>query len=228
MTHNPIPYEQHFRILADAHHADGDPSVFVFENYLKWKGVPHGAARPLDEQVGLSPHFSVLNYPGGPGFGVYATMGASYTPIPGSMQSFDNGFGVRYEYLLHAEQRYEDEVAELLFKVAQFPFRAQIEVQPGYILPLGEPIIEGSGVEFLYYSYPYLDDQRLNEAAPWGQIERGKYLIHMLWLLPIYRSEVSYIRRHGPDAFEDQMHKRHSIRYDGFDFTRLPYINVEL
>ncbi len=227
LTMTAIPYEQQFHILADAHNANGDPTVFVFDNYLRWKGVPRGGARPADEQVGLSPHFSVLSFPGGPGFQVYATMGASYTTIPDSIKSFDNDYGVRYEYLLHSEARYEDETADLLFKVAQFPFRAQVEVQPGYILPLGEPIIEASGIEFLYYSYPYLDDKRLNETQPWGQIERGKYLIHILWLLPIYRSEVSYIRRYGPEAFEEQMQARHQIRYDAFDFTRLPYVNVE-
>lgn len=227
MPNTSLPYEQQYNILADAHHADGDPTVFVFDNYLRWKGVPRGGARPADEQVGLSPHFTVLSYPGGPGFQVYATMGASYTIIPGSLQSFDGEYGIRYEYVMHAEPRYEDEVADLLFKVAQFPFRAQTEVQPGYILPLGEPIIEGSGMEFLYYTYPYLDDQRMSEPQPWGQIEQGKYLIHMLWVLPIYRSEVSYIRHHGPEAFEEKMQERHQIQYDAFDFTRLPYINVE-
>jgi hypothetical protein len=220
----PITYDQHFQVLADAHHADGDPSVFVFENYLKWKGVPLNASRVTAAQEHLSRHFAVLEYRGSDEFQVFATLGASYEVIPGSQESFGDRRGVRYEYLLHAPARYADEISGLMLLVAQYPFSAQVEYQPGYVLPIGEPVVSGSGMEFLYLTYPYVDDVRMLEGRPWGQIERGKYLIQTLWAIPIYRSEVSFLRRHGPDVFEEHINRRHAERYDAFDFERLPYV----
>ena len=228
MTNKPnspeISYEKQFQVLANAHHADGDPSVFVFENYLKWKGVPLNATRTTTPQEHLSPHFSVLEYPGTDEFHVFATLGASYSVIPKSAASFDDRRGVRYEYLLHAAASYADDVSSLMLLVAQYPFKAQEEYQPGYILPIGEPVLPDSGMEFLYFTYPYLDDDRMEQESPWGQIERGKYLIQTLWVFPLYLSEVNFVRRNGPEAFEDHVNRRHMLRYDAFDFDRLPYM----
>jgi hypothetical protein len=219
-----LTYEQHFQVLADAHHDDGDPSVFVFDNYLKWKGVPLNATRLTQQQEHLSRHFAVLEFSGSAEFQVFATLGASYKVIPGSQDSFGDRRGVRYEYLLHAPAHYSDEISSLMLLVADYPFSAQVEYQPGYVLPIGEPIVGGVGMEFLYFTYPYLDDQRMLAGSPWGQIERGKYLIQTLWIMPIYRSEVSFLRRNGPDAFEEHVNRRHAQRYDAYDFTRLPYV----
>jgi hypothetical protein len=230
MSQPQVPYEQQFKILADEHRANGDPTVFVFDTYLRWKGVPQQGARlqmkteQATEASRLSRHFSVLQFPGTRDFKVYGTLGASRTIIPGSEKSFDSPNGVRYEYLIHSKEKHFDALIELLLLVAEYPYKEQVEVQPGFVLPIGEPVVDGSGLEFLYFTYPYVDDTRINEANPWGQIDRPPYLIHFLWVLPIYLKEFNFLRRHGMDAFEERINRHHRLRYDGYDFMRKPYV----
>lgn len=219
-----IPYEQQFNVLTEEHRANGDPAVFVFDTYLRWKGVPLNGARLTIAHEHLSRHFSVLEYPGGEEFHVYCTLGASRNNIPGSVESFGDTRGVRYEYLMHAEPRYQDEVIELLLHIAEFPFDEKAEYQPGFVLNIGAPVVSGSGMEYLYFTYPYLDDGRIYQEQPWAQIERGAVLIQILWVFPIYRSEFQFLRREGPDAFEELINERHRTRYDAYDFGRLPYV----
>jgi hypothetical protein len=219
-----IAYEQQFNALADEHRATGDPTVFVFDTYLRWKGVPLNGARPAEVPEHLSRHFSVLEFPGAPDFHVYCTLGASFSVIPGSPAAFGDERGVRYEYLVHAAPQHQDAVSELLVHVAEFPFTEQADYQPGYVLNIGAPIVPGSGMEYLYFTYPYLDDARLYEGRPWGQVERGKVLIQVLWIFPIYRSEFQFLRQRGPEAFEELVNERHQQHYDAFDMLRLPYV----
>ncbi len=219
-----ISYDQQYEVLAAAHRDDGDPTVFVFENYLKWKGMPLNGARLQVASEYLSRHFAVLEYSGNDDFHVYCTLGASCQVIPHSQNSFDDRRGVRYEYLMHAPTHHQDAVIDLLGLVAEFPFEHHLEVGPGFVLPIGEPIIDGSGIEYLYYTYPYLDDHKLMSNDPWGQIERGKSLIQVLWMMPLYLSEVQFLRAKGVDAFEDLCAVRHARRYDMFDFMREPYV----
>ena len=82
----------------------------------------------------------------------------------------------------------------------------------------------GSSIEYLYFTYPYLDDGRLYESDPWGQIERPNLLIQMLWVLPIYQSEARFIRANGMEAFEQRLQERHSHIYDAYDMLRLPVV----
>jgi hypothetical protein len=219
-----IAYEQQYNLLAAEHRKNGDPTVFVFDTYLRWKGVPLNGARPTEIPEHLSRHFSVLEYAGTADFRVFATLGASLIAIPGSAASFNDTRGVRYEYLLHAPERHSEAISELLMLVAEFPYKHNVEVQPGYVLNIGTPIIPGSHMEYLYFTYPYLDDAKLYEGHPWGQIEQGKALIHVLWALPMYLSEYQYLRQHGVDQFEELINHKHQQRYDAFDFERLPYI----
>jgi hypothetical protein len=219
-----ITYEQQFQALTDEHRTNGDPTVFVFDTFLRWKGVPLNGARLTDTHEHLSRHFSVLEFAGTPEFRVYATLGASRTIIPGSPTSFGDQRGVRYEYLMHANPAHADAISDLLLLVAEFPFKEQAEYQPGYVLPIGEPIVAGSGMEYLYFTYPYLDDAKLYDEHPWGQIDRNPFLIQILWAFPIYRSELQFLRRNGPDAFEELVNERHRINYDGFDMLRTPYV----
>ncbi len=219
-----IAYEQQFNLLAAEHRTNGDPTVFVFDTYLRWKGVPLNGARPTEIPEHLSRHFSVLEFPGTAEFRVFATLGASFQMIPGSPASFGDARGVRYEYLVHAAPRYVDQVSELLMLVSEFPFKHKVEVQPGYVLHIGESVAPGSNMEYLYFTYPYLDDAKLYAEHPWGQIEQGKALIHVLWAFPIYLSEYQFLRKNGPDSFEELVNERHRTRYDAYDFERLPYV----
>ena len=215
--------------LAAAFREERDPAALVLDNYLRWKGPPEHLIRvaaPEDEagpQL-VSRHFAVLVYPQNQLFTTYGTLGGSYRVIPHSPRSFGDPRGVRYEYLFHAAPEHEAEVCELLALVAEHPHRHNIEIGPGYVLPIGEPVSPGSGMEYLYFTYPYLDDSRLYEGAPYGQVERPDMLIQWLWVFPIYLSEFNYIKAAGPQAFEELLEKRHGEVYDAYAFNRLPVV----
>ncbi|HWQ13018.1 MAG TPA: suppressor of fused domain protein [Roseiflexaceae bacterium] len=214
--------------LQDAYRREGDPALLVFERYLRWKGPPAHLIRvaPAPEDAGrlVSRHFAVLAYPQNPLFTTYGTLGGSMRVIPHSPRSFADRRGVRYEYLMHAPPEREREVCDLLALIAEHPHRHTLEIGPGYVLPVGEPVVPRSSMEYLYLTYPYLDDPRMFEGTPQGQIERPDALIQWLWVLPIYRSEFHYIRNAGPQAFEELLQRRHSEVYDAYDFLRLPVV----
>lgn len=215
--------------LEAAYRRERDPATFVLENYLRWKGAPEHLIRVAPEEGAAGPplvsrHFAVLAYANNPLFSTYCTLGGSLRPIPNSQRSFDDRRGVRYEYIMHAAPAIEQEVCELLALVAEHPHRHGVEVGPGYVLPVGEPVARGSGMEYLYFTYPYLDDPRMFEGRAQGQIERPDALIQWLWVLPIYLTERNYIRSTGPDAFEELLQNRHSERYDAYELDRLPLV----
>jgi hypothetical protein len=208
---------------------EGDPAALVLDNYLRWKGAPEHLIRVAPEeseqQPILSRHFAVLAYPKNPLFTTYCTLGGSFRVIPNSPRSFGDGRGVRYEYIFHAVPDQESAVCELLALVAEHPHRHGVEIGPGYVLPIGEPVAPGSGMEYLYFTYPYLDDSRIYEGRPHGQIERPDMLIQWLWVFPIYLSEFSYLKAHGPEAFEERLQERHTEVYDAYAFNRLPIVS---
>lgn len=213
--------------LQEAHRRERDPATFVLDNYMRWKGAPEHLIRvaPAEGEARVvSAHFAVLSYPGNKLYTTYATLGGSARVIPNSPRSFGDRRGVRYEYLMHAQPEHEALVCELLALVAEHPHRHGVEVGPGYVLPIGEPVAPGSGMEYLYLTYPYLDDPRMFEGKPSGQIDRPDALIQWLWVLPIYLSEFSYIKKTGPDAFEELLQTRHSEVYDAYAFNRLPVV----
>lgn len=227
MTFDPAQ----FRTALDAAYVcDGDPTALVFDRYLHWKGLPSFIARPVFQEgiapveTFVSPHFAVLAYQTNPLYTTLCTLGASYRIIPFSRASFGDERGVRYEYIMHAAQANEHQTAELLALVAEYPFVHNVEIGPGYVMPVGEPVAPGSPMEYLYFTYPYLDDNRLYESNPWGEIERPELLIQVLWVLPIYRSEARFIRTAGMDAFEERLQERHSQIYDAYDLMRLPVV----
>ena len=136
--------------LQAAYRQERDPSVFALDNYLRWKGAPEHLVRvaPDPDQAGerlVSRHFAVLVYPKNPLFTTYATLGAGYRVIPGSPRSFGDRRGVRYEYSMRAPPAHETEVCDLLALVAEHPHRHELEVCPGAILPIGDPVARGSG-----------------------------------------------------------------------------------
>ncbi len=215
-------------VLDAAFVRDGDPATLVFDNYLRWKGTPEYLIRPAAPEDGqpssVSDNFAVLCYPANELFTTFCTLGASRQIVPGSPASFGDPRGVRYEYIMHAPQPHEHAIAELLVLIAEHPYNHAIEVGPGFILPIGEPVVPGSGMEYLYYTYPYLDDPQIYEQ-PYGQIERPQLMIQTLWVFPIYRSEVQFIRRNGPDAWETRLQEHHSEIYDAYKFLRNPLVN---
>ena len=90
------------------------------------------------------------------------------------------------------------------------------------VAPIGEPVVRGSSMEYLYFTYPFLDDQKIYEGGAHGQIDRDGFLIQTLWIFPIYRSEYLDLRTIGIEAFEEQLFEHHRERYDAYEFDRLP------
>ncbi|MEN9935817.1 MAG: hypothetical protein RLZZ387_2396 [Chloroflexota bacterium] len=215
--------------LQAAYRQERDPAALVLDNYMRWKGAPEHLIKvaPEPDESGrrfVSRHFAVLSYPKNPLFTTYGTLGGSYAVIPNSPRSFGDRRGVRYEYIMHAPPAHETEVCDLLALVAEHPHRHGVEIGPGYVLPIGEPVVPGSNMEYLYFTYPYIDDPRMFEGKPQGQIDRPEALVQWLWVFPIYLSERNYIRQVGPEAFEDLLQTRHSEVYDAYEFGRLPVV----
>ena len=217
-------YKQFFDTLVAAYNATDDPAVYVYENYLRWTGVPADGFKLQSTGPHLSPHFTILTYAATPAFSTVHTLGASFKIMPNSNISFADKRGMRYEYIMHAPPQYMMEVSNLLVQVAEYPFLREVEYAPGYVLSIGEPVVPESGMQHLYFTYPYVDDTRMDTDMPWGQIERPQFVIQMLWVFPIYLSEVAYIQRAGANAFEERCHQRHQQQYDVFDFFRESYV----
>lgn len=196
-----------------------DPVSIVFDNYVAWKGAPIDIARPPQPVEHVSPAFSVLEYANEKPYYVFCTAGASYKRIPHSVERFRDPRGVRYEYLIHAPPETRAEILNILLMVASYPFLQDFMYYAGCIIPTGGPIVAGSPMEYLYFTYPYEDDPRIFEPPSWGQIDREDLLIQTLWVFPIYASEVRYVEHVGVDAFE-QLCETHQIK--AYDFFRTP------
>jgi hypothetical protein len=216
--------------LVTAREQSGDPAATVFEHYLRWKGPPQHLVRqppPADvppEALLVSPWFSVLAYRQNPLYQTYCTLGASYRSIPHSAASTGDARGIRHEYIMHAPEHHEAAICELLLLVSEYPQLHEREIGVGFVVPIGEPVVVGSGMEYLYCSLPFLDDQRLYQADAFSRIDRPEGLIQLVWLVPIYRSEYQHLRTIGSIAFEEWLFEHHRQRYDAYEFDRLPLI----
>ncbi len=105
-----------FRATLDAAHMrNDDPTTPVFDNYLRWKGVPAFLVRPVFKndappaEMFVSPHFTLPVYRANPLYTTLCTLGAGYRAIPFSRASFGDERGVRYAYGMEAsEQRLQE------------------------------------------------------------------------------------------------------------------------
>ncbi len=193
--------------------------ALVLANYEAWKGVPNAVWTPDEGASDLSSQFDILEYTGTI-HSTYCTVGASHTVIPHTEQEYPEYQGVRFEYILHASPQYRKQVCDLLLMIAAYPFLQHFTYYPGCAIPIGSPVIDGSPMTALYFTYPYRDDPKIYTETPWGQVKCGSILVHTWWVFPVYLAEVQYIQKHDADAFEDLCYERWSRKYDGFDFFR--------
>lgn len=213
------------RALHALWHAKADPAIMVYERLVVWKGMPthRFGARPKQASEGLhdalSELFSICVYESNPLYSVFCTVGASLRMIPKSDLSTGDPRGMRFEYLMHAPAEHAELACEFLLMIAEHPHIHQREVGPGYVLPIGEPIIPGSAIEFLYFTPPFLDDPHIYEVNPAGEIDHPRAYIQTLWVVPMTRAERDFLRKNGVEAFEALLHRSHSERYDAA-FTR--------
>jgi hypothetical protein len=68
----------------------------------------------------------------------------------------------------------------------------------GHTVPIGEPWVPGSSMDYLLVQWPY----------PWGpklaELTVGSQRIHVLWVLPIYAIEREFKSRFGLEALEQR------------------------
>ncbi|UMM64036.1 suppressor of fused domain protein [Aristophania vespae] len=91
----------------------------------------------------------------------------------------------------------------------------------GSIFDVEEPLVEGTKMSAFYVSYPsvYFDGKDNNDVSI--IYERTDPVTLIMWLIPIYDSEVKYIREHGWSLFEDILVEKNP---DYFDLQREPVI----
>lgn len=204
---------------------DNDPSVLYYERLLQWKGAPtfRFGARPSQTGDGLhsaiSPLFSIFVYQQNPLFDVFCTVGASRTPLPHSTRTTRDPRGMRHEYIMHANNVYAEAACEILLLVSEHPHANNIDIGPGFVMPIGEPLVKDSALEYLYFTYPFLDDPHIYDAHPAGEIDHPNAYTQVIWVIPITRAERQFLRTSGVDAFEAFLHEQHRERYDA-DFLR--------
>ena len=211
------PYREQ---LAQRWERESDPAVLYYDRLLRWKGTPtfRIGARPKQGAEGihsaLSAHFSICVFQQNPLFDVYCTVGASRSTIPHSTHTSRDPRGIRHEYLMHASNVYSEAVCEILLMIAEHPHIHNLEIGAGFVMPIGEPIVPNSALEYLYFTYPFLDDPHIYDPNPAGEIDHPQTYIQTLWILPISKAERQYLRTNGVEAFEAFLHEQHSQRYD--------------
>ncbi|MCX6016655.1 MAG: suppressor of fused domain protein [Chloroflexales bacterium] len=197
-----------------------DPALLYYDRLLRWKGQPTSrfGARPKQGAEGIhsaiSAQFSICIFQQNPLYDVFCTIGASRSPIPRSTITSGDPRGIRHEYLMHASNVYSEAVCEILLMIAEHPHIHNREIGAGYVMPIGEPIIPNSALEYLYFTYPFLDDPHIYDPNPAGEIDHPQIYIQTLWILPISPSERQFLRTNGVEAFEVFLHEQHSQRYD--------------
>jgi Suppressor of fused protein (SUFU) len=114
----------------------------------------------------------------------YVSVGACDLPAPNAS---------RLEFLLCSKEPSERAV-ELVTMVAWYHSTEGLGV--GHTMPIGEPWMPGATCDHFLVSLPYPYGPEL-EIVP-GQAEHG----HVLWLLPITKSEREYRATYGLEALE--------------------------
>lgn len=209
---------------------ESDPSILVYDRLMRWKGQPRFryGARPKQGTEGInqaiSTNFTICTFQQNPLFSVFCTVGAAYSVIPKSTQTSGDPRGIRHEYMMHAPAEYDKVACEMLLMIAEFPHVHNIEIGPGYVIPIGEPIVPGSRLEYLYLTYPFLDDAHIYDANPAGEIDHPQAYIQTLWVVPLTRGERQYLQQHGVEKFEEFLHSKHAERYDA-DFGRASLVD---
>ena len=76
----------------------------------------------------------------------------------------------------------------------------------GHLLPIGEGWVEGSPLDAILFSVPYLWGPRLEHC-----LLRSRH-VQVIWAIPIYDAERAFAREHGADALEQR------FEATGFDY----------
>ena len=97
------------------------------------------------------------------------------------------------------------EIVELLFMTAHY-HRTGSHLGLGHTVNFGKPWLDASICDHGLISLPYLDGPKLEN------LKVGFVQVKFLWLIPVTKEEVSFKKKHGLDALEEQ-----------FDLAKLDY-----
>ena len=191
-----------------------DAIVGVLENYKSWLGEPSSIVYPERGYPDLLPKFYLLEY-SRENYSTVCTVGASQEIIPGSQGKFD-GLAVAYEYLAHSSKPYEQVMRDLLLRIAGYPYLVKQFIYSGQAIPIGENLAGVDGLNHVYLTFPYEDDDQIYTKSPKGQIGLDDRLIMVLWGIPIFEKEARMLRKVGAEEFDRLLGRE-----------RIPFHNLE-
>jgi hypothetical protein len=155
--------------------------------------------------------FQVVRFSGGPitGARTFVTLGFSFTLL----HSPECEGEFRLELMIMARQSFGDRnIPALLHQIGMYAVSSKHGYLRGSVLGPNGRIFEGSEMEAFYVTVPtYLPD----EFAEFAHCEH--YGGSIAWLIPIYRSEATFVSEQGWNAFEDLLLK---FDPDVLDFQR--------
>lgn len=179
-----------------------DPTLLdqtVLDNYLNWLGPPARAMQPSARHANFSPDFKVLVYPRG-GYDLLATLGASHTPMPGSLPASPATGGIRQEYLLHAPHGQTEAYATALIGLASLPFAAKAPLAPGVSVTVGHDLLAQGNFSQVYLTLPYQDDPSVLGDAASGAFRNATTFVQTLWAVPLRDAEAARLSTSGAQA----------------------------
>lgn len=92
------------------------------------------------------------------------------------------------------------EVVELLVAVAHF-HRTSTKLDIGHTVNFGRPWVSGSESDYGLVSLPYLDGPQLEVLS------FGARSVNFYWLIPITSAELSFKKKNGVNALEDEFER---------------------
>ena len=181
----------------------------AFEKHLEtWLGSVAARYTGRDSE-GQDLPWEVLEFPRQPwrGATTYATVGLGETPFADT-----DGEDLRHELLFEVGEYFAgEETIFLVFHVAEMLRRHGRVISLGSYMDLEGPISTGASVEGFFFYDPIHFADELTVA------EIGDPPTVIVWMVPITRSEIEFLERRGPEAFDDLMAEQDP---DVFDLSR--------
>ena len=146
---------------------------------------------------------------------VYGTIGTSRYPMPYPADRSSETPGRRVELFIYARQR-NNKLVALLSSLAEYPFEKSTFLGVGHTIPGDVGVISGSYLTDILFVRPY------NEPTDFEVLHvEGAIHVHMLWVVPIHKSERKFIITEGWKALVGLFSKN---EIDTSDFFRAPVI----
>ena len=146
---------------------------------------------------------------------VYATVGASRQSMPRPIDMIYGQSGERMELFLYSRQR-NDELADLLSRLAVYPFEFKTFFASGHVIPGNQPITGESVMTDLLLIRPLSEPPEFEII---GLADSSH--IQILWVIPIHSTERIYIHEHGWEALEALFYDHQT---DTSDLLRNPVV----